>query len=232
MFHNDNGDFPRGLHKMTEEAQQSATPDVAEKPTLDSVISEFKAPAPQEKQTVQEFTPAQPQHIDPYDEDSLNKWASQTQQEQAALKSELQNLKAEAESRTQAESQKIIDAQIKSAVKVISDGIEGLDPLAAEFILEKTARENENFKHLFHNQEGNEELYQKALSAIISENEGKFKRVDTQIAENHRAAQQSQQSNNTQKATEYGNPLEEALANAKSEGERRAIWSNAKNLGY
>lgn len=217
---------------MSEDTQLSQEPNVVEKPTLDSVIADFKAPAPQETTQAQEFAPVQSQKIDPYDEDSLNQWASETQKNQAALQSELQNLKAEAEARTQAESQKIIDAQIESATKVICEGIEGLDPMAAEFILEKAARENENFKHLFHNQKGNEALYEKALSAIISENEGKFQRVDTQIAENHRAAQQSQQSNNTQKATEYGSPLEEALANAKTEGERRVIWSNAKNLGY
>ena len=225
---------------MTEEAQPSPEQEVAiETPaSLDDVISEFNVPVQTTTQTdvspAQEFKPAQPAmpKIDPYDEDSLNQFATQTAQQTAALQSELQNLKDAEKARADTASQKIIDANIESAVNVISKGIEGIDPLAAEFILEKTARENAKFADLFRDQDKNPELYQKALDAIIRENDGKFQRVDTQLAENHRAAQQSQQSNNTQATTEYGSPLEEALAKATTEGERQVIWRNGKNLGY
>ena len=203
--------------------------------TLDDVISEFNvqaAPAPEVQNNVQEFKPAQSTHIDAYDEESINQWASDTRNNQNALQQEVQNLRKDADARAQADSQKIIDADIKSAVGKITESVEGIDPLMAELYLNKRAEEHDGFRAAWDNRGKDPKAFDAALSAISSELEGKFQRVDTQLAENHRAAQQSTQSNNTQKATEYGTPLEEALANATSEGERQVIWHNAKNLGY
>lgn len=217
---------------MNDETQVSDTQPVVE--TLDQVIDSFDVQVSQEPETnVQEFKPAQPAaRVDMYDENSVNQWTSEIQNSLSELRSENQNLKADADKRNAADAQQIIDADIKSAVGVITKGIEGLDPLSAEILLEKTARENEGFNKIWQNRGANPKAYDAALKAIVNDNEGKFQRVDTQIAENHRAAQQSTQSNNTQKATEYGSPLEEALANAKTDGERQVIWTKAKNLGY
>lgn len=212
------------------DAQTSDDTVVAE-PTLDDVISEFNVEAPKETAKVEEFTPPQPQHIDPYDEASINQWAADTAKNQAALQSEFQRLKAEADATRAATEKAATDAKIKSAVDVIAKGIEGIDPLAAEFILDKAARENEKFAQLFHDQDKNPDMYKNALSAIIRENEGKFTRVDNQLAENHRAAQQSQQSNNTPATSEFNNALEERLANAANENERAMIWAQIKNGG-
>lgn len=213
------------------DTQQSDEPDVVTQ-TLDEVTAGFTAKPEPEKNNVAEFTPAQQQHIDPYDEDSLNKWALNTTNDQAALRSEIQNLKADVNKRNDADAQKIIDADIKSAVSKITAQVEGIDPLMAEIYLEKRAQEHEGFKVAWDNRNSNPSGFDGALTAIANELEGKFQRVDPQIAENHRAAQQSQQSNTTSAATEYANPLEEALAKAKTEGERQVIWTNAKNLGY
>ena len=223
---------------MNDETQPSDTQDVVtDAPaTLDDVISEFNVQTQTTVQTdapaAQEFKPAQPQHIDPYDENSLNKWALDTQNNQAALQQEIQNLREAADASAQAEAQKIIDADIKSAVNKITESVEGIDPLMAELYLSKRAEEKPEFKAIWDNRNSNPAAFDAALGAISNELDGKFQRVDTQIAENHRAAQQSQQSNNTQKTTEYGNSLEEALAKATTEGERQVIWRNAKNLGY
>jgi len=212
------------------DAPQSNEPVVAEQ-SLDQVIESFDVQVAQPEPTnVQEFTPAQPTHIDPYDDASINQWAADTAKNQAALQSEIQSLRADADARSAADTQKIIDADIKSAVKVITKGIEGLDPLSAEILLEKTARENDGFNKIWQNRQANPKAYDAALNAIVNDNESKFQRVDTQIAENHRAAQQSQQSNNTP-AQSNRTPMEEALANAKNEGERSMIWAKIRDGG-
>ena len=222
---------------MSDETQVSDEQPVVDAPqTLDDVISEFNVqaqPAQQDVQNnVQEFKPAQSQHIDPYDEGSLNQWAAETANNQNALQQEVQNLRADADARSKADAQKIIDADIQSAVGKITESVDGIDPLMAELYLNKRAEEHDGFRAAWDNRGKDPKAFDAALRAISGELEGKFQRVDTQIAENHRAAQQSIQSNNTQKAAEYGSPLEEALANAKTEGERQVIWHNAKNLGY
>jgi len=216
---------------MSDETQVSDTQPVVEQ-SLDQVIDSFDvqvAPTP-ETNNVQEFTPAQPTHIDPYDEGSLNQWASDSAKNQQALQQEIQSLRADADARTQADAQKIIDADIKSAVKVITKGIEGLDPLSAEILLEKTARENEGFNKIWQNRDANPKAYEAALRAVVNDNEGKFQRVDTQLAENHRAAQQSTQSNNTP-AQSSETPMEAALAKAAGDGNLDYVWAKMRDGG-
>lgn len=220
---------------MSEEtAPQSNEPAVADAQSLDDVINSFDVqvasqPEPQ-KTPVQEFTPAQSQHIDPYDESSLNKFAGDVHNQTAALQQEIQNLRADADARSQAEAQKVIDADIKSAVKVITKGIDGLDPLSAEILLEKTARENEGFNKIWQNRDTNPKAYEAALRAIVNDNESKFTRVDEQIAENHRAAQQSTQSNNTP-AQSSETPMEAALAKAAADGNLDYVWAKMRDGG-
>ena len=224
---------------MTDEiTQPSETPEVVESaPTLDDVISEFNVQAPvaaTPQNNVQEFKPAQAtQHIDPYDENQLNQWANQTANNQSQLQQQVQDLNSKISSYEQSQAQAKVDADIKTAVSKVTGKVEGLDPLMAEIYLEKRATENAGFKAIWDNRDANPKALDAALNALSNELDGKFTfKADPQIAENHRAAQQSQQSNATPKASEHGSPLEEQLANAKSEGERQVIWTNAKNLGY
>jgi len=221
---------------MSEQAQPSPEQEVAAPQTLDDVISEFKVEAPQvsqEAQPAQEQTPAQPlQSIDPYDETQLNNFANQTYKTQQELQKELQNLKADAESQRQAEAQKVIDRDIKKAVDTITEKVEGLDPDMAELWLEKRARENEGFKNIWLNRATNEKAYTSALNAIANELNGKFDfKADPQLAENHRAAQSSLQSNNAPPSTSFNNSLEEKLASAANEKERKLIWQKIKDGG-
>ena len=223
---------------MTDDAQLSEPQDVANDAprTLDDVISEFNvqpASTPETRNNVQEYKPAQPAapRIDPYDEDSLNKWAIDTYQSQSALQQQVQELNAKLTQREQAEIQAKVDADIKRAVDKITESVDGIDPLMAELYLNKRAEEKPEFKAIWDNRHKNPAAYEAALDAISNELDGKFKRVDTQIAENHRAAKQSQQSNNAPATQTYNNSYEERLANAKSPNEWRAEWERIKNGG-
>lgn len=218
------------------ETQQSETPDVVESATtLDDVISEFnvetQAPAKPNTPPVQEYNPAQPAtpNIDPYDESSLNKWASDTAQNQATLQQQVQELSAKLSEKDQADAQAKLEADITSAAKKLTETLDGIDPLAAEILLEKEARNDPKFLQIWEARDKNPKALEAALNVISTKHEGKFQRVDPQIAENHRAAQQSQQSNNAPAASEYNNSYEERLANAKNEQERAVIWAQIKN---
>lgn len=217
---------------MTDEiAQPSESQEVA--PTLDEVISSFNVQPSEQPNTVSEPTPTQIQQtakIDPYDENSLNSFANQTAQTQAELLQQIQALKASEDKRNQETAQAKVNADIQSAVKSITGQVEGISDEQAEFILEKKVRENKGFEAIWQNRDSNPEAYKAALDAIARESDGKFARVDPQIAENHRAAQQSQQSNNTQQTPTYGNSLEKRLAEATSEAERRQAWEQMKAL--
>ena len=222
---------------MTEETTQAsdAQPEVSENFTLDDVISEFNVQAPQPEQinNVTELKPAPaPVRIDPYDEDSLNKWAYDTANSQNALQQQLQELSNKLTQKEQSEAQAKLEADIQGAVSKITEKVEGIDPLMAEIYLEKRATENPGFKAIWDNRNSNPAAYEKALGAIANELDSKFTfKVDPQLAENHRAARQSQQSNNAPPASEFNNSLEERLAGAKNEQERRIIWAQIRD-GY
>lgn len=224
---------------MDEETQVSQEQPVVESApqTLDDVISTFnvqtQAPAEPNPSTVQEYTPAQPAtpNIDPYDESSLNKWASDTANNQATLQQQVQELSSQISQRDKAEAQAKLDADIESAAKSLTKSLDGIDPIAAEILLEKEARTDPKFLQIWEARDKNPKALEAALSIISNKHEGKFQRVDPQIAENHRAAQQSQQSNQTATATEYNNSYEERLAGAKNESERQVIWAQIKNGG-
>jgi len=220
---------------MTDTAQQSETPDVADAPqSLDDVISEFNIEAaPQTTNTVQEPQPAQPvaPNIDPYDEGSLNKWASDTANNQATLQQQVQELNAKLTQKEQADNQAKLEADITSAATKLTESIDGLDPLAAEILLETEARKDPKFLQIWESRDKNPKALEAALNIISNKHEGRFQRIDPQIAENHRAAQQSQQSNNAPATSDFNNSYEERLANAKNEGERRVIWNQIKNGG-
>ncbi len=216
-------------------AQQSNKPVVADAPqSLDDVISEFNV-VPQEAEpqnNVAEFAPAQQQHIDPYDESALNKWATDATNSQNVLQQQVQELTSKLNKQDQLREQTLVDADIKKAVEKITNSVEGIDPLMAELYIEKRATEHAGFKAAWDNRGKNPKAFDAALSAVAGELDGRFQRVDTQLAENHRAATQSTQSNSTQKSTSYGNSMEEALAKATTESERSYIWNNFKSGGY
>lgn len=219
---------------MSEEAQPSVEQEVAAPKTLDDVFSEFNVEAPTQEQVVEQApTPIQYTPIDPYDESQLNQFAADTRNQQVELQTKISSLEAAAKSRDDAIAAQAMEKDIKQAVSAITEKVEGIDPDIAELYLEKQVRASEKLTSVWQNRGKNPDALSAALDVIAHDLNSKHSfKADPQIAENHRAATQSLQSNQTQKASEYGSPLEEQLANAKSEGERQVIWQNAKNLGY
>lgn len=221
---------------MSEENTQVSQEQPVVSQTLDDVISEFNVQAPTEttsQNNVAEFTPAPAQqHIDAFDEVSLNQWATNTAENQNALQQQVQDLTSEISEFKQGQTKTKVEADIKSAVSKVTDKVVGLDPLMAEIYLEKRAAENPGFKTIWENRESNPKALNAALDAISGEIGDKFEfKADPQLAENHRAANQSQQSNNTPAASNHNNSYEERLASAGSEAERAKIWRDIKAGG-
>lgn len=215
---------------MTDQAQPSQEPEVAK--TITDVMSEFNVQAPTPAPEPQ--APAQPTQarIDPYDENSLNQWAQNTARDQQDLRSEHEQMKADLNSYKAERTEAKFNADIQSAADKLSSNMEGLDSLTAEILLEKEAREDPNFKTIWNTRDTNPKALDAALEVIANKHEGKFAmKADPQLAENHRAAQQSTQSNATQTAKEHGNSLEGQLANAKNANEEAMIWNQIKTGG-
>lgn len=217
---------------MSEETPASDAQPVVQ--SLDDVIAAYSPAAPQAPEPAAEpqiVAPVAPTTFDPLDENSVNQFVQQTAQSNTALHSELQSLNQKLDSIEQDKIRDQVEAEIKTAASEISEKA-GIDKDYAEFQLEKKARENPGFQSIWDNRKQNPTAYKAALDAISNELVGKtdFK-IDPQIAENHRAAQQSQQTGGSAPATEYNNPLEERLASAKTPEERQVIWSQIKAQG-
>lgn len=204
-----------------EQAPQSDTPEVAAVPTLDAVFEEFNVQAPVKEAEVK---PAEPiSNIDPYDEGQLNQFAQETRKTQIELQNELQSLK-------EATKREATEKDIQTAVDSLVGQVEGIDKDYAEYALEKEVRSNPKLETIWQERHQHPERLEKALGAIAGQLNSKSSfKVDPQLAENHRAAQQSIQSNQTPAASNFNNSYEEKLANAKNENERAMIWSQIKN---
>ena len=215
-----------------ENAQPSPEPEVA--PSLDDVISEFHVDPPTPAEPQQPAQPQAPtfQPVDPLNDEQWRNYQAQQMQRETALQSQLQDVSTKL---TQLEQERVnakVEADIKSAVKTVSEKVENADPVMVELYLEKRATESEGFRKIWENREANPAAYTKALNAISGELSEKFSfKADPQLAENHRAAIQSQQSGNALPASEFNNSSEERLANAKSEAERQVIWNQIKSGG-
>lgn len=220
---------------MTEEtiAPESPEPQVA---TLDDVINEFNVPsltptptAPVEpKATV----PAMPEGFDPLDEASVKNYAALQNQNQTALQSQLQELSTKLTQYEQQSAKAKVEADIRSAVETVSSKMDNADPLMVELYLEKMAREKSGFQAIWDNRATNPGAFNKALEAVSNDLKGRFDfKADPQLAENHRAANQSQQQSETTTVPTYANAAEERLANATNEAERQAAWKAIKAGG-
>lgn len=216
---------------MNDEAQSSQEPVVAK--TLNDVMSEFNVQAPTQA-APEPIKPVQPtqSRIDPYDESSLNQFAQNTAKDHQELLNRQNTQQAELDAYKAERAEAKFQTDIQSAASKLSDNMTGVDKLTAEILLEREARKDPNFKTIWDTQDTNPKALEAALSIIASREEGKFAmKADPQLAENHRAAQQSTQSNATQTAKEYGNSLEEQLANAKNPNEEAFIWNQIKSGG-
>ncbi len=220
---------------MTEEtnAPESQEPQVA---TLDDVINEFNVPSPTPTPTApvepKAAEPVVPMTFDPLDEASVRQYATQQAQSQTALQSQLQELSTKLTQYEQQSAKAKVEADIRSAVDTVSSDIENADPVMVELYLEKMAREKPGFQAIWDNRANNPGAYNKALKAVSNDLKGRYDfKADPQLAENHRAANQSQQQSETTTVPTYSNPAEEALANASNEAERMAAWKKIKSGG-
>lgn len=225
---------------MTEEteAPESPEPQVA---SLEDVIAEanqsFSQPAPTpaaptEPGPSQTVEPVVPMTFDPLDDASVRNYAQATAQGQSALQSQVQELNAKLTQYEQSTATAKVEADIRSAVTKVTSEVDGLDPVMAEVYLEKRAREEPGFQSIWNNRDKNPGAYNKALGAIANELKGRFDfKADPQLAENHRAANQSQQQSETTQAPQYNNTSEERLANAKSPAEWASEWAKVKSGG-
>lgn len=217
---------------MENETVPSETPEQV--PTLDDVIGEFSvstqpsyqpqaAPEPkQSPQTVQQY----PATFDPLDPESVTRYAQANAQGYTALTSQIQDLSSKLTQYEQSQAQAKIEADIQSAVQKVNKDLNA-DPMMVELALEKFAREKPGFKAIWDNRNSNPKAYDKALSAISKELQGKFAvRPDPQLIENTRAAKSSQQSLSSKQT--YDNPIEEKLAKADSPAEFDRIWSQMR----
>ena len=173
-----------------------------------------------------------PTTFDPLDEASVKSYAEANAKNSSEMQSTLSSLNAKLDAIAQKEHSEKMTADINSAVDSVAKqtGIDKRDYI--EFKLEKLAAENEGFKNIWDNRNQNPKALEKALEAYSHEmkNDLEFT-ADPQLAENHRAANQSQQSSATDSSPTYNNAAEEALAGANTEAERQVIWQKIKSGG-
>jgi hypothetical protein len=219
---------------MTEEtnAPESQEPQVA---TLDDVINEFNVPnpaptptptAPVEPRTA---VPAMPEGFDPLDEASVKNYAALQNQNLTALQSHVQELNTKLTQSEQHNAKVKVEADIRSAVETVSSEIDNADPVMVEIYLEKMAREKPGFQAIWDNRATNPGAFNKALKAVSNDLKGRYDfKADPQLAENHRAANQSQQQSETTTTPTYANADEESLAGAKTDAEWNREWQKIK----
>jgi len=183
---------------MEETTAMSETPEQVE--TLDDVISQFAvdpihAPVEEPKPTPEVQT--MPEVFDPLDPDSVKDYARRSAEGYTALTSQLQSVKEKLTQWEQEKANAKVEADIKSVAEKFSEKAE-VDPLFAEFLLEKTAREVPGFKKIWEARESNPKALERAINALSSQHKGKYEmRQDPKLTEDIRAAKQSQQSNTT-----------------------------------
>lgn len=225
---------------MTEEAQapESQEPQVATQ-TLEDIAAEFhiqpevpsQAPmAPAEPKLAE---PLVPMGMDPLDETSVKNYVEYNARSQAALKSQLQSVKSELDEYKHERNNAKVEAEIRSAVEKVSEVADIEDKDYLEYLLNKRHESDPTFKMIWDNRHTKPQALANALKTVGNEWKGRFDfKADPQLAENHRAANQSQQQSDSTSTPQYNNSAEEKLANAKSEAEKAAIWKQIKSGPY
>jgi len=214
---------------MTEDTQATSTESVVTE-TLDDVISEYNvqpaAPAVTQPATVSNEPSAQVGTVDPLDSNQFNSYVSQVNNGQSVLSSQLQEVQSELTNLRQERAELQVEADINEAVGVVNEGLD-LDPQLVRVHLELTAQQKPGFKALWESRKENPQAYKKALSALSRDIGTTYaNKQDPELTANQKAIQQSQQSLAGKTVDTADNPIESALAGAKTEGERQQIWNS------
>jgi hypothetical protein len=189
---------------MTEEtnAQTSTAVESAPEPSTESLetiakeipvdeqAQQFTARPQSQPQTYQ---PQQPYIPDPItDQDGYRNFIAQQIANTTAVDSTLRELQGEIRSFKESQEKARLDQDVNGAVDRVNSKLK-VDPMLAEIALEKVYRTDANFKKIWDNRHKNPQALEKALDVVANQLAPKFSvRQDPQLAENVRAARQSQ----------------------------------------
>lgn len=166
--------------------------DVAKKYNVDQMVQNFTAtpesrPAQASPQT---FTPPDP-ILNP---DQWNQYQASVVQQSVQTQGLMKDLSSKIESLTKEAHQAKLDTEVNRAVSKVNDKLK-VEPLYAEIALEKRYRDDPIFRRIWDNRQVNPKALDEALDVISNELSGVFQvKSDPQLAENLRAAKQSQRS--------------------------------------
>ena len=216
---------------MTEENTLATDPELVVNPSLDDVISEYNvqpaAPAATQPATVSS-QPTIPTvtEVDPLDSNQFNNYVSQVNSGQSVLSTQLQEVQSELTNLRQEREALQVEADINEAVGSINEGID-LDPQLVRVHLELTAQQKPGFKAIWENRKSKPDAYKKALNALSREIGNTYaNKQDPELTANQKAIQQSQRSLAGKAVEQSDNTIDNALAGAKTEGERQQIWNS------
>ena len=206
--------------------QTTESEPVVTDPSLDDVISTYK---PQPVAAAPAAPAAAPQavsapNVDPLDETSMNNYVQSVSNGQSALSNQLQDVQDKLTHMEQQNSKLQIETDINDAVSRITDGLD-VDPKLARIHLEYTAQEKPGFKAIWDNRAQDPKTYDDALKALSREIGTTYNTsTDPDLVANQVAVSQSAKSRSTTNTQDIENPMEDALAKAKSPGELNAVW--------
>lgn len=125
------------------------------------------------------------------------------------------------------------ESDIKGAVSTVKELVGGeLDDDFVEIALGQKARKDPRFARIWSDRHKNPAALKAALRAVGNEFKGKYQfRQDSQLTENVRAARQSTQTTQTTQADTSDNPVDKALAGAKTQKEFENIWARYLHNG-
>jgi hypothetical protein len=164
--------------------------------SIEEQAAEFK---PQQQQPQQ---PVQPKVPDPFSPD-FQAYQAQLASGLSTLSQALAQTKGELSQMQQKVAYERTEAEIKSAVSIVSEGSK-LDPTIVEVALEAEARRSPQFKAIWNNRNKNPGALTEALKVLTTRFQEQFSvKQDPQLIENQRAMQASrQQMATTQKTSE------------------------------
>jgi len=181
----------------SQEAQPTLA-DVAKKYDLDREVQNFTAQPP--AQAAQPQYPASPPFTPPdpiSSPDQWNQYQANLLMQNQQLTGNLRELSQQVESIKQQAQQAKLDSEVNKAVSKVNEKLK-IDPVYAEIALEKRYRDDPIFKRIWDNRSINPKALDEALGVITNELQGVFSvRQDPQLAENVRAAKQSQKTSST-----------------------------------
>ncbi len=216
---------------MTDETVVTEPEPTNEKPSLDTIISQYVSqPAP--AAATPEPAPVAPvaaQTFDPLDEGQLKNYVQQVSSGQSTLNNQLHEVQASLTQLREETSRAQINTDITDAVTRINEGLD-LDPRIVRVHLEMVAQEKPGFKAIWDNRKANPGAYTQTLSALSREiGETYAVKADPALTQTQVAISQSQQSLATSASQDGSdNPMESALASAKTDGEFDQLWQQMK----